>query len=386
MQPMSDSASSHNGRNQTPNGSDEPRLSPTAPAPSRILIVLPNWVGDVVLATPALRALRGRFAGQRITGLMRGHLAEVLAGGDWLDETLRWPEGRQRDERRQSFLGLAGELRDRKFDWAILLTNSFRSALLTRLAGIPRRIGYDRDGRGLLLTDKLLPYKFDGKYVPLPMIRYYNAVARYLGCRDCPTLPELFTTPEDEQVAGDAIEAAGVRPGQPIVVINPGASFGSAKCWLPDRFAAVADGLASAYGAAIFVAGGPKEVPVARELARHMRQPVTVMDNPVMRLGPLKALIRRAKLLLTNDTGPRHFANAFGTPVVTVFGPTFPEWTATDTPHERSLMVKVDCGPCMRRVCPLDHRCMTSITSDMVLATAKELLERQLKPKVQATN
>ncbi len=355
------------------NGSRVPRAIERT-SPSRILVVLPKWVGDLVLATPALRALRQRFPSAHISFLVRGNLAEVLTGGDWMDEVIRWPTGRDKSARRQGFLGLAGQLRDQRFDLAILMTNSFRSALLARLGGIPRRVGYDRDGRGLLLTDKLLPERFDGKYVPVPMIRYYNAIARYLGCRDCGTRPELHTTEEEETVAADAIAAAGVDPGSPIVVINPGASFGPAKCWLPERFAAVADRLVADGRAAVFVSCGPREVAIARTVARHMKQKAVVLDNPVMQLGPSKALIRRAALLITNDTGPRHFANAFGTPVVTIFGPTHPQWTATDAPLERRLMIEVDCGPCMKRVCPLDHRCMTGITTDMVLAAARELL------------
>jgi len=342
--------------------------------PARMLIVLPNWVGDLVLATPALRALRTRFAGTHITGLIKSHLAEVLSGGDWLDDLTYWPSGGSRPLRRQGFLGLAGELRERRFEVALLLTNSFRSALLARLAGIRRRVGYDREGRGLLLTDKLLPHKFDGKYVPHSMIRYYNAIARYLGCRECPELPELFATCEQDQVAGAAIEAAGVGKNQPIVVINPGASYGPAKCWLPERFAEVADRLVRECRAAVFVACAPAEVDVARQVAGRMGQRATVLDNPVMRLGPLKALIRRASLLITNDTGPRHFANAFGTPVVTIFGPTDPEWTRTNASVERSIMVPVDCGPCMKRICPLDHRCMTRISSEKVLEVSRSLL------------
>ena len=345
--------------------------------PARMLIVLPNWVGDLVLATPALRALRTRFAGTHITGLIKTNLAEVLGGGDWLDDLVYWPSGGSRPLRRQGFLGLAGELRDRRFDLALLLTNSFRSALLVRLAGIRRRAGYDREGRGLLLTDKLLPHKFDGKYVPLSMIRYYNAIARYLGCRECMERPELFTTLEQEQVAAAAIEAAGVGKGQPLVVINPGASYGPAKCWLPERFAEVADRLVQDCGAAVLIACAPAEVDVAKQVAGRMGERATVLDNPVMRLGPLKALIRRASLVITNDTGPRHFANAFGTPVVTIFGPTEPEWTRTDATLEHTIMVPVDCGPCMKRICPLDRRCMTRISSEKVLEVARSLLAQR---------
>ena len=373
MPPMPQEAHSDNGADSYPGPGGKTRFR--RPNPTRILIILPNWVGDLVLATPALRSIRARFSGIHLAGLVKGPMAEVLAGGDWLDELIHWPGGQTRDTRRQSFLGLAGELRERKFDWALLMANSFRAALFARLAGIPRRIGYDRDGRGMLLTDKLLPHKFDGKFVPVSMIRYYNAIARYLGCRDCPMVPELFTTPEQEQVATDALEAAGVQAGQPVVVLNPGAAYGPAKCWVPERFAEVADRLVEKTNAAVLIACGPKEIAVARQVAGHMRQRPTVLDNPVMRLGPLKALIRRSSLLITNDTGPRHFANAFGTPVVTIFGPTDREWTATEVAGEKELYVPVDCGPCMKRQCPLDHRCMTRISSDMVLAAATELLK-----------
>ena len=347
--------------------------------PSRILIVLPGWVGDLVLATPALRAIRQHYAQQHVTVLVKSHLAPVLSGGDWMDEVLHWAgPGRSasRPKRRQSFLGLAAQLREKRFDEAILFANSFRSALLARLANIPRRVGYDRDGRGLLLTDKLLPQKSDGKFVPVSMIRYYNAIARYLGCRECPELPELFTTPEDESAATEVLAKAGIAADQPIVVLNPGASFGPAKCWLPERFAEVSDSLAQKYNAVVMISCGPKEVDIARAVASRMRQKVVVLDQPVMPLGPSKALIRRAALLVTNDTGPRHFANAFGTPVVTIFGPTDPQWTATDAALERQLMVKVDCGPCMKRRCPLDHRCMMQISSQAVLSKAEEVIRR----------
>ncbi len=342
--------------------------------PQNILVVLPNWVGDLVLATPALRALRERYASARITFLLKSHLAEILNGGDWMNEMLFWPAGRSRPKRRQSFLGLAADLRERPIDLAVLLSNSFRSALFTRLAGIKRRVGYDRDGRGLLLTDKLLPERYEGSYVPVSMVRYYNAIARYLGCRECPSQLELFTTPEEEATASQALTAAGIPEGRPYIVLNPGASFGPAKCWLPDRFAQVGDQRAAATGAAVIISCGPKEIAIARQVAGHMKQPVTVLDSPVIRLGPSKALIRRAGLLVTNDTGPRHFARAFGTPVVTIFGPTHQEWTVTDSPLERALQVQVHCGPCMKRVCPLDHRCMTRISSDMVVERAHELL------------
>jgi len=348
-------------------------------APSRILVVLPNWVGDLVLATPALRAIRERFGGSHLAFLLRGNLAEILDGHQWADEILRWPasgKGQSRPKRRQGFLGFAAALREQRYDWAVLFSNSFRAALLARLAGIRCRIGYDRDGRGLLLTDKLLPERYNGKYVPVPMVRYYNAIARYLGCRNCFDHPELYTTAEEEAQVDRVLAAARVSPDQPIVVLNPGSSFGPAKRWSTEGFAQVADRLVDAYQAAILVACGPKEIDTARQVAGRMRHPSTVLDKPVLPLGPTKALIRRASLLVTNDTGPRHFGNAFGVPTITVFGPTHQQWTATESPNERAIQVPVECGPCMKRKCPLDHRCMTRLTPEMVMDAARELLKK----------
>jgi len=346
--------------------------------PSRLLIAMPNWVGDLTLATPALRAIRSLLPDAHIAALVRSHLREILDGGDWADEVILWRVEKTRPGRHRGFLGLAQELREKRFDTAVLLTNSFRSALLARLAGIPRRIGYDRDGRGLLLTDKLLPDKSNGRYVPVPMVRYFNAIARYLGARNLPTRPELYTTPEEESAVDRLLDSLGVSARRPIVVINPGASFGSAKCWLPERFGEVGDALAAEFGAAVLISCGPKERDIAQAVAESMRSPGLLLDRPMLTLGPLKALIRRSHLLVTNDTGPRHFAIAFGVPVVTLFGSTDPQWTETNCPLERQIRVRVHCGPCMKRVCPLDHRCMTRITAPMVLAAARPLLAERL--------
>lgn len=339
-----------------------------------MLIVLPNWVGDLVLATCALRGIRDRFPTTHIAVLVKPALRELLSGNTWADEVVLWPGGKTRPSRRQGFLGLAQELKRMDFDTAVLLTNSFRSALLTRLAGIGRRVGYDREGRGMLLTDRLLADRRNGRYVPVSMVHYYNAIARYLGARDVPTIPELATTPDDEAAADGVRQRFGVRPGRPVVVVNPGASFGSAKCWLPGRFGEVADGLIEQFEAAVFVTCGPQERDIAQAVRDSMRHEAIVLDQPVLGLGALKALVRGADLMITNDTGPRHFAVAFGVPAVTLFGSTDPAWTATSYERETRLMVKVNCGPCMKRVCPLDHRCMRRITSSMVLDAASAML------------
>lgn len=361
-----------------PNGTQSEAAAP-AGEPSRMLIVMPNWVGDVIMATPALRALRDRYPKTHITCLLRSHLCDLLTGGDWVDEMVTWPtRDRDKVQRREGFLGLAGRLREKRFDAVLLMANSFRTALLATLAGVRRRIGYDRDGRGMLLTDRLLPDKDKGKYVPGPMIRYYNGLARFMGCRECPELPILYTTTEDQAAADAAYRAAGVQAGQPVVVLNTGASYGPAKCWLPERFAELADRLVEKHDAAVFFCCGPKEAGIARHVAGLMKHKGTVLDDPLLSLGASKALIGRADLLVTNDTGPRHLAIAQDTPVVTIFGSSDPRWTENSYAAERIVRVHLDCQPCMERHCPLKHHnCMNNVSTEMVHEAAEELLRQK---------
>jgi heptosyltransferase II len=345
--------------------------------PDTILVVLPNWVGDVVLSTPTLQVLRQGFPEARVTFLMKPYVRDLVAGSPWMDEVALWPGGRNRRDRQRSFLGLVADLRSHKFDVAILLSNSFRSALLATLIGAKRRVGYDRDGRGLLLTDRLVAHRVKGKYVPISMVKYYGALADYVGCRPSNEPIRLFTEPADESAIDRLLARHGIRPDRPTVIVNSGAAFGSVKCWPPERFAGVADRLVSDLGAQVIVPCGPGELEILQAIRHEMKQPAVFLDNPVLPLGQLKSLIRRADLLLTNDTGPRHFACAFGVPVVTIFGPTDPAWTEVRYAFERKISVAVDCGPCMKRRCATDHRCMTRVTVDEVFAACADLLRNR---------
>jgi heptosyltransferase-2 len=271
-------------------------------------------------------------------------------------------------------MGLVADLRGRDFDLAVLMTNSFRSALLAMMIKAKRRVGYDRDGRGLLLTDRLVAHRVKGKFVPMSMARYYGALADYLGGKPDYGKIELFTEPADEEAIDHLFDLHGVRGDRPIVVVNSGAAFGSAKCWPPERFGQVADALVARFGARVIVPCGPKELEIVQAIRHEMTQPAVFLDDPILPLRHLKALIRRADLLVTNDTGPRHFAIAFGRPVATIFGPTDPAWSETNYPLERKLVVPVDCGPCMKRRCATDHRCMTRITVQDVVGACAELL------------
>jgi heptosyltransferase-2 len=344
--------------------------------PRSILIVLPTWVGDFVMATPFLRAVRERFVSARIAFLGEADLCDLASGCDLMDDWLEWPDKKSRAPWSRDFRAMIRGLRARRFDYAILLPNSFRSAAVARLAGAKRRIGYDRDGRGWLLTDRVpVKNREHGHFRPMPLVEYYADLAEHAGCRRPDDVLRLCTLPRDDEEVGSRLASLEIADRHPLVVLSPGARYGLAKLWLPERFAAVADRLIAEQGAAVVITCGPGEESLARSIASRMKFPSHVFDNPRLSLGELKSLIAMSDLMLCTDAGPRHIAKAFDVPVVTVFGPTHPEWTATSYANERIVRIDVDCGPCQRRVCPFGHHnCMTGVTVDAVYAACAELL------------
>lgn len=339
------------------------------------------------MATPTLRALRGLYPQAKITALIKDSIRPVLDACPWLDRTMtvRSPRRGMADSRRRGFLRLAARLRAGRFDAAVLLPNSFRSALLVRLARIPRRIGYDRDGRGTLLTDRLLPRRSIGRFVPIPAIDYYLGIPRYLGATNPDPTMVLATKLEQDAKALRLLAENGFDPAnhRPLVIINPGANYGDAKIWLPERFAEVADRLAQKCNALVVISGTPRERSVLDRVILTARRPMLDLSRLGMDLSLFKSVVKQASLMITNDTGPRHIAAALGVPVVTIFGPTDPAWTSTGFAQEREVMVKVFCGPCQKKRCPLDHRCMTEVTPNMVVTRALELLEARTTPSLE---
>lgn len=337
---------------------------------------MPTWVGDLVMATPALHALRRRLPGSHLAVLIKPNAGEVLQGLAWIDEVMVSKGSSRGLARLLGVLATARELRRRRFSSVVLFSNSFHSALLARLGGIPRRVGYDRDGRGWLLTDGMKAPRRGGRHAVVSAVAYYNALVRRLGCDDPGEALELATDAADDAVVEERLAKWGIERARPLVVINPGASFGVSKLWIPERYAEVADRLVAEREAAVVIAFGPGERELAVRIRDAMRHRSYLVDDPPGTLGQLKSLIARCDLLLNNDTGPRHFAKAFGRKVVTVFGSTHPGWTHTDYPRERIVRIDVDCGPCQKKVCPLGHhQCMTGVSSTMVRDAAVALLD-----------
>jgi heptosyltransferase-2 len=340
-----------------------------------IAVFLPNWVGDVVMATPAVRALRQHFHDAHLIGIMRSYISGVLEGSGWLDDLVllerhgpwsgRWPSA-------------AARLRGYGVDLAILLPNSFRAGLVAWLGRCRRRVGYARSNRSGLLTESLEPVRdARGKLRPSPVMLAYNRLVEAIGCPVRSERLELFTTARDEAAADAVWLEAGLAHRAEVICLNPGAAFGSAKCWPVESFAALARQLVDQRGSGVLVLCGPGEHELARRIARQAGRPAvhSLADYPLS-LGLTKACVRRADLLITTDSGPRHFAAAFDRPVVTLFGPTHIPWTETFHPKAVHLQKRVDCGPCQQRVCPLDHRCMRLLTPIQVFNAAVELLTR----------
>ena len=333
----------------------------------KIVVRTPNWVGDTILAMPAIDSLAANFPEAEIT----------IAAGDWVREIFGPENGRCGALALPAVQSLSGlkrateAVRHQKFDLAVLLTNSFGSALPFYRARIPERWGYRRDGRGPLLTRSVRPP--DPQDEPRHHLYYYLELLTKLGLKTA--APDLrLRVPDDERAAARAaLDAAGIDRRRPLAVFNPGASYGPAKRWPADRFAALGDRLGAEKNAQIVLTGAAGEVEIASTVAAAMKsRPLNLPGQTTLRR--LLAVLGEAALFVTNDTGPMHMANALRVPIVAVFGPTEPKATAPFHPPAVVLKKDAPCWPCLYRKCPFDHRCMTAITPDEAYAACAQAL------------
>lgn len=337
-------------------------------------VFLPNWIGDVAMATPTLRALRTQFPGAQIVGILRPYVAEVLAGTSFLDRQLFYdPRARQAELHGWPFVR---QLRAARLDTVVLLTNSWRTGMLAWFSGAARRIGYVRGGRGILLTDRLEHRRADGRYVPTPVLDDYLRLAYQLGCRPESPRIELATLPADEAAADATWRRLGLPAGRHVIALNSSGAFGSAKLWPNGYFTELARRIVCDTDSSVLVLCGPSERDIARDIVAAADHPRIVgLGEEQLSIGLTKACVRRCRLLVTTDSGPRHFAAAFDTPVITLFGPTHIAWSETHYARAVHLQKHVDCGPCQQRVCPLGHhRCMRELGVDEVYRAVRAQL------------
>lgn len=337
----------------------------------KILVWLPSPMGDAILCTPALRAIRKRFKSCEITFLANSVVRQLLSPGGFNNN---WIE-----QRNNNPFAIAQELKKHNFTHAILFKNSFGSALAVSLGKIPLRIGYAREGRGFLLTEKLYPQKLtNGKFKPVSMIDYYLAITSRLGADTGDRTLELPDEPKGENLDLRFPEFAGCEV--PIVILVPGGAFGPSKCWPSERFAQTADWLVNNYNVKVVISVGQDvfEKQIARkicDLSNH--QLINLGERPV-KIGELKTLFSKADLIISNDTGPRHLGIALRRKVITLFGPNDPAWTDTGYENEIQIVGNVPCAPCRKPVCKRRKLlCMEAITVEMVCNAASELLENR---------
>ena len=346
----------------------------------KLAIFLPNWLGDLVMATPALRAIRRHFGPQaHVVGILRPKLTGLLDGTDWLDE--QWPFDPRGQQRPHRSWALVRRMRRERFDMVLLLTNSLRTAVLAWLGGARERIGYVRYGRGPLLTGKLYPRCSGRRVLPAPMVESYLDLAEALGVREKGTVPlsrrlELVTTAAEENLGDRIWRDLGLRTDGRVIALNCSGAYGAAKRWPLEHCGELARRIATELDHDVLAVCGPGEAPVAREIVGHAQSSrvFSLADQP-LGLAATKACLQRSRLLVSTDSGPRHIAAAFGKPVITLLGPTLPVWIDNPTVRGAFVRLNLDCLGCAQRVCPLGHhRCMKELSPAMVLAAVAQAL------------
>lgn len=379
-----------------------PTPIPHLPAPAQIMVRVPNWVGDVVMALPALRELRRIFANAQITLVARPWVAGLFEGEGLADKLISVHDGQSVFQTAINFISEARQLRRESFDMAVLLQNAFGAALQARAGGAKRIAGYATDQRGALLDD-VIP--FEPHHKSTHQVRYYLNIAAALEKEMTgeshvdfdAAQPRLNVSDDQRELGYRMLKEFGIRDGSatgqfddgdahafaasprhrvtppPILALSPGATNSRAKRWIAERFASTADLLAGRNGFQTVIVGTAGDIEVANEVAARMKSDALVLAGRTS-IAELKAILTCTSMVISNDTGTAHVSAALGVPTVVVFGPT--EHFATRPLSELATVVRhdVECSPCMLRECPIDHRCMTRVEVDDVYSAAQRLL------------
>ena len=338
------------------------------PSPQNIIVRMPNWLGDLVMATPVLALLRGQYPEARITAMCLAHFGGVLESDPHLDEIFQFtrPSGWiHHAEHHEVIYGLQA----REYDLGVILPNSFTSAWWFWRGKVGNRLGFAGNGRSWLLN-KALPFPLGVKTQHLVLT--YQALLAPLGIETSDTQPKLYVDEADEQRAREALLRLEIDPRDVIIGINPGAAFGSAKCWLPERFEELTQRLLQNVDCKILYFGDAAGASLVNRICEGKDARVVNLAGKTS-IRELMAYIKLCKVLVTNDSGPMHLAAALGTPPLALFGSTSDVRTG---PYGlgRVIHKHVDCSPCYKRVCPIDFRCMKRIEVEEVYTTIQEML------------
>jgi heptosyltransferase-2 len=335
-----------------------------------LVLRAPNWVGDLVMSTPILAAAAADARFARVTIVLRAHLAPLLADGPLAPRLVALARG---DDEVRALRALGA-------DAIALFTNSFGAAWRARRAGIRLRVGLALNGRGLLLSHRVVPPRAGPhRRAAVPTVHLMRDVIGLLGVSVPSLHPRLALGEHAREATRELLARAGLARGARYALCAPGAAFGAAKLWPPEHFAAALDALHERHGLVGVVTGGPGEEGILDAVAGAARRPCLSLARAERDLSGLKALVADARVVLVGDSGPRWVAAAFDVPCVTVLGPNLPELTATSLEWcEVVRRTDLDCMPCMERVCPLGHHaCMRGLEPARVVAAAERLLAQK---------
>ena len=333
----------------------------------KIIIRMPNWIGDLVMAAPLLYDLRKAYPEAEITAMCRAPLGDLLTQDPSIDEVYSFSKPQNDFLRRSSQRNIVEKLRIGKYDLGILLTNSLSSAWLFWQGNILKRLGRSRGlFRRFLLTD---PVPEAGKQTQ-HQVDYYKALLAPLGIKPSGTLPRLYVSDEERNAARQLLVQRGHQSGKPLIGINPGAAYGSAKCWPPERFRALAQRLLEEDPeATLLFFGDASSKPLLQAICEGLPSRVIELAGSTD-LRELMCLIRECDVLITNDSGPMHIGAAFNVPLIALFGSTDDRITGPYGQPEAVINKRAGCSPCFKRVCPIDFRCMKQIEVDEVVEQA----------------
>jgi heptosyltransferase II len=342
--------------------------------PKNIIVRMPNWLGDVVMAIPVIEDLRHFWPDAKITAMCQSNVSPLLAENPHLNEIFSFKKPSGWIHRKQH-LTIIDELKKGHYDLGILLTNSFSSAWKFWRGEVENRIGYRDHYRSFLLNEAVpFPANKDQQHLVIT----YKELLAPLGIPLSDTSPHLYLTPQEKKAALDFLCTRGIDPHTDLIIgINPGAAYGTAKCWPPDRFKSLTLKLLKAHNVRILYFGDQSGAPVVNEICHGLPDQVVNLAGKTS-LRELIALIQVCSIFLTNDSGPMHIAAALGTELLALFGSTSDVKTG---PYLSGKVIHkhVECSPCYKRVCPIDFRCMKRIEVDEVYQELLSILENEKK-------
>jgi len=332
----------------------------------RIAVRAPNWIGDSILAIPSIRSLKTNFPDSSIAILAKKWVKDVFINLEFVDDIMIIPEKNDL----KTLKSAAHNIKKQEFDAGLLLPNSFVSALLFYMAGIPKRWGYKNEGRQIFLT-KAVPHKNPRKQIH--QVQYYQNLITGLGLKECPPNLHFSVTQQEKDLAADFLRSFEIDLQKKRVILNPGGYYGPAKRWPVSKYRELAKMLQNKFDIHILIIGSKSESRLARLISSGLKKkPIDLSGKTSLRM--LSGVISTADLVVSNDTGPMHLSNALGIPVIALFGPTVPAVTRPFHAPYKVIKKKVPCWPCSYRECPYDHTCMLKISPEEVFSECKKIL------------